>query len=122
MARKNGASLSELECLSDLVLVSSDGVKLPVHKVLLAKYSGFFLVMFSSGSSLANLETQMGPNSRQEVNFQDVAGGTLNTLVDLIYSNPGKVFLCTTVVIILVSCGFQSSFCGRRASSTEARS
>lgn len=104
MASQNGASLSQLEYLSDLVLVSAEGDKFSVHKVFLAKYSGFFRELFSPistgpstsadvGEKRRRLEmAQTGPDSHKvlEVKMDDISSEILETLIAHIYSSSGK--------------------------------
>lgn len=93
----DGTGLSDLEYLSDLVLISSDGVKFPVHKVFLAKRSGVLAGLFSSGCTpsksavKAPLDVEYsGAQPKETLTLPDVSSGIMKALVDLNYLEPGK--------------------------------
>lgn len=74
---------AEMESLSDLVLVSKEGVEHRVHVAFLARYSGFFRKMFTSGvvggtDKLKDLPVRM--------KMEDMSGSELKNLLDCIYA------------------------------------
>lgn len=101
--RESGSSnsvLGELEYLSDMVLISGDGVKINVHRVFLAKYSGFFRELFASGcSSSREQNAEISQSTRVEsgsvpdkieLRLPEVSSEALRALVSLVYCTAGK--------------------------------
>lgn len=92
-----GANVSDLEYLSDLVLVSSDGERFLVHKVFVAKYSVFFRNMFSEccatkpPAAKKKKDGKYGAVEAMEtLKLDDVSSETMKPLISLMYCTTGS--------------------------------
>lgn len=95
-------TFQSLERLSDLVLVSSDGVEFRVHKVFLARSSPFFRELFST-AALDGGQIQVSDTTRLQLN--ELEAPQLETFLNYVYSPPGTSPISLDNVKMLTEAG-----------------